>query len=331
MTRRSLLLGLLGLIGCAPRLHPPGAAIAEPSFELDHLRMADGARLPLWRWEPAGKPIAHLLAIHGMNDYGRAFEAPGAALAAKGIGVTAYDQRGFGRAPKRGLWAGTEAMAADLTAAARLLRARDPGLPLYLLGESMGGAVALAALASADPPPVEGAILSAPGVWGRATMGVGPRALLWITAHLMPWAELSGRELGRMPSDNIEMLRALARDPHIIKETRVETVHGLVDLMDAALAGASRVTAPLLVLYGEKDQIIPPEALDRLLAALPAKPLRQRFALYENGWHMLMRDLQAQTVLDDIAAWAANPQAPLPSNAEARGRTRLAQAGGAAR
>ncbi len=45
---------------------------------------------------------------------------------------------------------------------------------------------------------------------------------------------------------------------------------------------------------------------------------RQRLAVYEDGWHMLLRDLGAEVVLDDVSAWIADPGAPLPSGADRR-------------
>ena len=86
-----------------------------------------------------GIPRAVILALHGFNDYSNAFAAPGAAWARLGIATYAYDQRGFGAAPARGRWAGGRVFAEDATTAACLLRQRHPGVPLYLLGESMGG------------------------------------------------------------------------------------------------------------------------------------------------------------------------------------------------
>ena len=73
---------------------------------------ADGAELPLRSWLPqAGPPDAVLVALHGFNDYSNFFDGPGRWLAGRGIASYAYDQRGFGGAPHRGLWAGTEALA----------------------------------------------------------------------------------------------------------------------------------------------------------------------------------------------------------------------------
>ena len=76
----------------------------------------------------------------------------------------------------------------------------------------------------------------------------------------MPGLTLTGRGLKIKPSDNIAMLRALSRDPLVIKETRVDTIYGLVDLMDAALASAPLLDVPLLVMYGAKDEIVPQDA-----------------------------------------------------------------------
>ena len=78
----------------------------------------------------------------------------------------------------RGLWAGASALTADLRRAARLLRARYPDPPLYLLGDSMGGAVILAASAQDAPLPAEGVVLVAPAVWSRATMPALRREIL---------------------------------------------------------------------------------------------------------------------------------------------------------
>ena len=121
----------------------------------DHFILTDdGAKLPLRSWLPDGKPRAIILALHGFNDYSNAFTHPGVDWAKDGIATYAYDQRGFGEAPGRGLWAGSKRLAEDLTLTSRLLRARYPGTPLYLLGESMGGAVVAAAITGAAGAPI---------------------------------------------------------------------------------------------------------------------------------------------------------------------------------
>ena len=315
---------LLLLSACAPHLAPPGPGLAaqgltSPAFTESTFVTTDGSELPLRVWQPPEEtgPQAVVLALHGFNDYSHAFSEAGPVLAAAGLIVYAYDQRGFGAAPHRGLWAGIDVLTGDLATAAGLLRRRYPGLPLYLLGESMGGAVVLAALAGAEPPPADGVILAAPAVWARSTMPFYQSAALWLGARVIPWAKFTGRGLGIQASDNIEMLRALGRDPLFIKSTRVDAVYGLVNLMDAALQAAPEIGADTLLLYGERDEVVPAEPTFEFWRNLPAEAAgRQRFALYAEGWHMLLRDLQAQVVIDDIAAWIRDRRVPLPSRAE---------------
>ncbi|HTH16151.1 MAG TPA: lysophospholipase [Magnetospirillum sp.] len=326
MTAKALASFLLALLlsACAAQYQLPGPMVAAPQLNHDHWLSADGVRLPLRGWMPDGPPKAVVLALHGMNDYSNFFDEPGHYLAKKGIAAYAYDQRGFGQGPRPGTWSSAEAMAADLREVAALVAARHPGVPLYLLGESMGGAVVM--LAAADhPPQVKGIILSAPAVWGRSSMGFFQRAALWLAYQVAPGWELTGEGLHIKPSDNIPMLRKLAADPLVIKATRVDAVNGLVDLMDTATEAAPRVHLPALVLYGEKDEIVPADPTWSMIQSLPDTAGSQRVALYKNGYHMLLRDLQADVVLDDIAAWISDPSQPLPSKADTYAQDALAK------
>ncbi len=315
------------LSACAAQFQLPGPPVTTAELDHDHWRTPDGAALPIRIWMPTGQVRAVILALHGMNDYSNAFDGPGKALAARGIAVYAYDQRGFGQAPHPGYWSSAQAMAADLRDATALVASRFPGVPLYLLGESMGGAVVMVTVAGTPPPQVKGIILAAPAVWGRATMGFVERAALWLAYQVAPGWELTGQGLHIQASDNIPMLRALARDPLVIKATRVDAIEGLVDLMDEAAAAAPHIRVPALILYGEKDQIIPPEATWAMIRHLPRTGAPRRIALYPHGYHMLLRDLEARTVIDDIAAWVADPAAPLPSGADAHARAEMIKKG----
>jgi acylglycerol lipase len=312
----------LWLGACTPLLHPPGPRIGESRLGPAHFTAADGAVLPVRAWPPrAERPQAVIVALHGFNDYSQAFDRPAQFLREQGMAVYAYDQRGFGNAPGHGLWAGTDAYAADLREFVGAVRRRHPGIPVYVLGESMGGAVAIAAATAGPPLPVEGVILSAPGVWSRDTMPWYQAALLAVLAHAAPDLRLTGEGLEILASDNIEALRELGRDPLVIKATRMDAVYGLVDLMDQALERSRRLTGNVLVLYGEKDEVIPKAPMLRMLDLLPKGP-ETRMAFYPKGYHLLLRDLGAGEPLGDIVAWIEDRRRPLPSG----GETRAAQA-----
>ncbi len=330
----ALAVGLL-LAGCSPKILPPGPnadAPVAPSITADTFRAADGLRLPLRRWQPpdGGHVSAAIVALHGFNDYSNAFAQPAPWLAARGFAFYAYDQRGFGAAPGAGLWPGTAPMVDDLRAMLDLVRSRHRGVPVYAMGVSMGAAVVLAALddRAGGGLDADGVVLVGPAVWGRATMPAYQTWALWLAAHTMPWLRLSAKDLDITPSDNVQMLRALSRDPLVIKETRVDAMWGLVNLMGTALEAAGGLDGPALVLYGTRDEVIPTNAARAMLARLPqAADGRRRIAVYDTGYHMLLRDLQGQVVWRDIAAWLADPAARLPSGADARERVE-ALAGG---
>lgn len=308
---------LVLLIGCAPRLQPPGTETVAASIlhEQGAWLADDGRSLPLRHWLPSGDPQAVILALHGFNDYSNAFTDAAAWWAERGIATYAPDQRGFGASGLRGLWPGEDRLADDVHELTLLLRRRYPQRPVYWLGESMGGAVALVASARPGPKP-DGQILVAPAVWGRSSMPLHYRLALWLTSYTIPWKTFTGEGLGIQASDNIEMLRALSRDPLFIKATRVDAVHGLVNLMDrAATVGSDGL--PVLLMYGARDEVIPRRPVERFVAALDETAAADlQVAVYENGWHMLLRDLQAETVWQDVAAWVRNPGTALPSGAE---------------
>ena len=313
-----ILLAALVLSACTPRLQNPGPDATRsmtPQLTADSFTTSDGLALPLRRWLPDGAPKAVIVALHGFNDYSNAFADIGAFLADQGIAVLAYDQRGFGAAPEPGVWPGTEKLTADFRDALAAARAAYPGVPVHALGDSMGGGVMMAAWAE-TPYPADSVILVAPAVWGRATMPFYQTAALWLSAYTTPWLRLSGRGLKRQPSDNIEMLRALGRDPLVIKETRVDAVWGITNLMDAALAGATVFDAPSLILYGANDDIIPARATLDMLAKLPRPRSARKVAIYDAGFHMLLRDLKAETSWHDILAWLDDPDSGLPSGAD---------------
>jgi alpha-beta hydrolase superfamily lysophospholipase len=227
-------------------------------------------------------------------------------------------------------------MANDARDFAAALRQRYPETPLFLLGESMGAAAVMTAMAgdaaASLAAAVDGIILLAPAVWARETMNPFQVGLLWLAAHTLPAVTLTGRGLHIRASDNNAMLRALSADPLIIKETRVDTIYGLTNLMDAALASSEEAMGvPVLILYGRRDEIIPLKPvralLERLLngAGLDGGAGKITLGVYDRGFHMLTRDLEGWRVLEDMAGWIADRHASLFSGAQTHALERLTQ------
>jgi alpha-beta hydrolase superfamily lysophospholipase len=320
MTHRSagyllLVASLTLLTACgAPQIQPTVAARQMPRLTTGSAIMEDGYRLPLRRWGDPDRARGLVLALHGFNDYGNAFAGLGDYLGEQGLLVYAVDQRGFGATSQRGRWAGEERLVTALRTLAGLLRASHPGIPLTLVGESMGGAVLLAA--APELRDVHGLVLIAPAVWGRDTMPALQRLLLAAAVRTAPGLQLTGRGLGIRPTDNDPLWRAYSTDPLVIKATRVDALWGVANLMDQATRTLPNPTLPILLLYGERDQVIPKQAFCAWLSRLPSGTPGLRLVVYGKGWHMLTRDRQGAWVMADIAAWIRDPSAPMPSGEE---------------
>ena len=262
---------------------------------------ADGSALAVSAW-PAEQPGAVILAVHGFGDYGPSTFARAAEFwAGQGITTYAYDQRGFGRNTSFGRWPGAGALAADLRAVAAQMRARNPCLPLVVVGHSMGGGVALAA-AGQGGLDADALVLAAPAIWGGDEFNPFYRLAAWSVAAVMPERRFSGRGVVSVrASDNIEMLLALGRDPRYLRPPSAREILGLVRVNDMAEASAETVSLPALLLLGEKDEIVPEAVVRRVFARLTGP---REVIEYPEGWHMLFRDLQAERVWRDVADWA---------------------------
>ncbi|MEN9855548.1 MAG: hypothetical protein RLZZ157_674 [Pseudomonadota bacterium] len=286
-----------------------------PQFGPEGFVSHDGAVLGLTVWQANQEaPKAVIIALHGMNDYARMFEQAAPFWAQAGITTYAYDARGFGRSPQRGIWGGHALMVDDLRAAIGVARARHQGVPLVLVGESMGAATILAGLAHEDVLQADRLVLIAPAVRGWSNMPLAYRVSLRALAY-SPLGK-SAFETPRavvqavQASDNRAMLEAVGRDPNMIFQTRPDTLLGLVDLMERAFQSAHLVPPQSLVLYGSNDKIVPRHAVEAMVARLPASVTTVEYPL---GYHMLTRDLQAQRVWRDVLAFIEAPDAPLPS------------------
>lgn len=327
---RFLLTGLLlqVLWGCSPPTRQEvSRPLASPFLASAHFLSPDGRVIPVRTFLPQpGSMRAIIVALHGFNDYSRAFATVGPYFASRGIGLIAFDQRGFGLSEGTGIWAGTASYDEDLERVVRAVRDRYHDIPLFLLGESMGAAVAITALVKTPDIGVEGVILSAPAVWSRDTMPWYQSLILDFAATTLPEVRLTGSGLRVQASDNIEMLRGLGRDPWVIKATRIDAIQGLTDLMDAAQVGIDQVKVPLFILYGGKDQIIPAEPVRRMWGRLSGRP-EVRGAFYPAGFHLLLRDLEASIPLEDVAGWVLDRKAPLASGCELKLPTGLKEVG----
>ena len=254
--------------------------------------------LPSRSWTPAGEARAHIVGLHSFGDYHAAFNHLGPFFAERGLAVHAYDQRGFGRTDNNGHWSGTDRMVRDALVHARRLRANGAER-IYLLGESMGGAVAMLA-AVREPELIDGVILAAPavreGIWIRYIYNAG----LSVVAAVAPGATHKVERDADNPALRAGTAQRLARDPLVVRQVRMDTYRGLIALADRASNRAPEIEVPVLLMLGGRDDSIPKVSIQHLRDHL-GEHLSWRF--YEQGPHLLLQARQWQRHAGDIAAW----------------------------
>lgn len=302
---------------CAPtvqRAVRPDIAFEGPRFDIaqERFHSFDGAQLGLSAWIPQEEPWAVIVALHGMNDYGNAFYLAGPWFAERGVAFYAYDARGFGRSPRRGVWGGERLMTEDLRTAVATARRAHPHAQLVVLGDSMGSAEAMATFGAEGAPEIDRLVLVAPGVWGWSTLPDAYALTLWLSAHTLPWQPVKPTRnmRPRVSTDNREALLRAGRDPNMIWSTRIDAVYGLVNLMERASDRAANLRGPVLFLYGARDDIIPRRSAEAAASRLPPGA---RTVLYADGYHWLLRDRQREVVYADIMSFLRDPAAPFPS------------------
>lgn len=261
----------------------------------------DDGTLVMHAFLPERPPQAVILALHGYGDagdltFGRAAEA----WTARGIAVYAPDQRGFGANPSRRQWPGVDSLAADALAQARTLRQRYPGLPLTVVGHSMGGGVAL--VAAGRGLDADGLVLAGPAIAGGDALGEVARSAARLLAAALPDRRWTGEGIVRIqPTDDLRVLRAVAADPRHYADPSSRELYGLVLLMDRAAAAAPSVHVPTVVLMGANDQVLRPQDVERIARRIPGLT---RYVLYPRGWHWLFRDRQSPRVWADVGDFA---------------------------
>jgi alpha-beta hydrolase superfamily lysophospholipase len=291
----------LALAGCTPGPvggpAPAGAAHPAPP----PVRIVPDSELELRVWPSRGPARAAILALHGFGDASDLTFGPAAeAWAARGIAVYALEQRGFGANASRQRWPGVDALVADAEAAAREVRRREPGVPLTVVGHSMGGGVAL--VAAAEGMDADALVLAGPAIAGGPALGDLARGASWTLAAALPEVRWTGRGFVHIrPTDNPAAMARVLADPRHFGNPSSRELYGLVRLMDRAAAEAPRVGIPTLTLMGAHDEVLDPERVERIAATIPGSA---GYRLYPDGWHWLFTDRQAPRVWRDVGDFA---------------------------
>ncbi len=288
----------------ADGLHEPMPDAAEPQagplrrFE-QTWKAPDGSRLFRRSWVPAGADRVALL-VHGYAEHSGRYEGIARWLAARGVAVHAYDHRGHGRSEgRRGHVRSFEEFLDDLDGVLAEVRREHGGLPLYLIGHSMGGLISLAYLVERQPV-LHGAVSSGAAVSVEALPPSRIRMARLLRKVLPTMRMPSGLDLEGLSRDPA-VLEAYTEDPFVFRDM---TLSLGAELIEAALRTAPRgaeVSVPLLVLHGAEDPICDPAGSRRFADDVRATGSELR--IYEGLRHEIFNEPEKEEVYTDVWRW----------------------------
>lgn len=252
-------------------------------------------------WLPEGSPRAVLVLSHGLGEHSGRYAALASEMVGQGYGVYALDHRGHGRSP--GPRANIERFAhlvSDLCVFVGRCSRQHLDTPVYLLGHSMGGAVAFASAPRLQDS-LRGLVLSAPALTpGDAVAPLREFAVRTLAA-VAPGAgvlALPATDISRDP----EVVAAYERDPLVLhKSVPARTVVELLDAMRGFPAQAPRLRLPTLILHGSADRLVSLATNRPVYQAIGAR--ERSLKVYEGLYHEVFNEPERATVIGDLLRW----------------------------
>ena len=260
-----------------------------------------GINLYAQAWLPEAAPRAVIVVSHGLGEHGGRYETLARELVQRDHAVYAVDHRGHGRSS--GPRANIERFAhlvADFCAFTERCAGEHPAAPVFMLGHSMGGAVAFAS-ALRQQHRLQGLVLSAPAL---ATGQAVPR-----------WQEMFVRLLSLVAPDTGALTLppdAVSRDPSVVaryaadplvhhKAIPARTLVELLRAMQGFPASAPGLRLPTLVLHGTADKLVPLAATQPVYRAFGTRDCVVQ--LYEGLYHEVFNEPERERVTADLLRW----------------------------
>ena len=262
-----------------------------------------GLDLHAQAWLPEAHVRSVVVVAHGLGEHSGRYAHLAESLVGAGHAVYALDHRGHGRSPgARGNIERFEHLVSDFGSFAGRAARQHPDAPVFLLGHSMGGAVAFAT-ALRLPGAVRGVVLSAPALGtldtASGTRKLFARALSVVAPNTGVW-RIDPAMISRDPA----VVQAYASDPLVHhRSVPARTVVELLDAMPGFVFQAPKLRLPTLVLHGTRDALVPVEATRPVYQALDAQ--KRTIKYYEGLYHEVFNEPERAQVVADLLQWLA--------------------------
>jgi len=261
----------------------------------------DGVRIVYDVWTPDTQPRGLVILAHGYGEHARRYDHVAARFGAAGLITYAIEHRGHGRSGgKRVYLRDISEYTEDFHTLVGIAAAEHPDLARIVLGHSMGGAIVFA-YGVEHVGDYTAMVLSGPAVAAQESVSSMKLLLAKVMGSLAP-----GLPVEAIPAD------AVSRDPEVVAEYEADPLvhHGklpagigraLIEIGETMPQRAGAITAPLLVVHGEGDSLIPVEGSRRLVECVGSPDVYLK--VYPALYHEVFNEPEQAVVLDDVTAW----------------------------
>jgi acylglycerol lipase len=258
-----------------------------------------GVRLYRQAWVPDGVLRGAVVLAHGLSEHSSRYQHVAARLCSAGFAVHAMDQRGHGRSQGPRALVQLDDLVADLDSLVEATAAAHPGVPLFLLGHSVGGLTA-AEYAIRHQHKLHGLILSAPlaALEAASPMTRLTARVISAVAPQLGLVEINSALVSRDPA----VVQAYDSDPLVYRgKLPARTVSQLASAVGSLPERARAITLPVLIMYGSGDHLVPPAGSVMLDSAISSQD--RTLKVYDGLFHEIFNEPEQARVLDDLCAW----------------------------
>ncbi len=276
--------------------------------EIDYFS-SDGVELFEQRWTPEGNSTAVVLLVHGYAEHSGRYVHVAQFLTDRGYAIEAYDLRGHGQSEgNRVFIRSVDEHLADLQNMLHRVQARNPKLPVFLLGHSMGGAI-VTLFEIRTKPDVRGVVLSGPALSSKRKTPRFVQRLFLIVGRLfprLPVGKLASADVSRDP----DVVKAYDADPLVYRKRMPAGT--LAAMIRAGREIHARMedfsAAALLLLHGAEDNLTDPAGSRELFER--ASTSDKEIKVYPGLFHEIFNEPERDQVFADLTAWLEARQAP---------------------